>query len=248
MEFTAGRWPLDADRFSIVFIHGSGQCRNFWDAQVTGLSHGVNTVALSLPGHGQGKAKACNQISDYADRVSQFTKSMKIPNPVICGLSIGGAIAQYLMIHEPSLFRAGILINTGARLKVLPAIVETIENNFDQYLKMLIELGVAENNRSKAISEKVLACSNAAPAVTAADFKACDAFDVMGELDKITCPVLVLTAEKDVLTPQKYGKFLADNISFATLTNIADAGHMSPIEKPGPVNAAIMDFLESLTL
>ena len=51
--FIAGRWPLDAEKSTIVFIHGSGSTGRFWLAQVQGLAERVNTVALDLPGHGR---------------------------------------------------------------------------------------------------------------------------------------------------------------------------------------------------
>jgi pimeloyl-ACP methyl ester carboxylesterase len=80
------------------------------------------------------------------------------------------------------------------------------------------------------------------------DFQACDAFDVMGQLDLINVPVLVLTASDDILTPPKYGSYLAGNVKDAYSVNIDDAGHFSPIEKPIEVNNAIHGFLMRLAL
>jgi pimeloyl-ACP methyl ester carboxylesterase len=48
------------------------------------------------------------------------------------------------------------------------------------------------------------------------------------------------------MTPVKYGAFLADHIAKASLVNIEDAGHLSPMEKPQEVSRAIADFVSSL--
>jgi pimeloyl-ACP methyl ester carboxylesterase len=46
-----------------------------------------------------------------------------------------------------------------------------------------------------------------------------------------------------MLTPPKYGSYLAENIKGAKRVDIKDAGHLSLIEKPDHVNKAILEFL-----
>ncbi len=75
---------------------------------------------------------------------------------------------------------------------------------------------------------------------------ACNTFDVMDQLNKINAPVLVLTASDDQLTPIKYGQFLAEHIKNATLSNIEDAGHLSPVERPEEVARTIHDFIATI--
>ena len=36
--FIAGRWPLDQDKSTVVFIHGSGGTGHFWKTQVEDLA------------------------------------------------------------------------------------------------------------------------------------------------------------------------------------------------------------------
>jgi pimeloyl-ACP methyl ester carboxylesterase len=53
----------------------------------------------------------------------------------------------------------------------------------------------------------------------------------------------VVTGEDDLLTPPKFGEFLADKIKGAQRVHILDAGHLLPVEKPDELNRAIIDFL-----
>jgi pimeloyl-ACP methyl ester carboxylesterase len=86
------------------------------------------------------------------------------------------------------------------------------------------------------------------PEVVLGDFRACDVFDIMGQLSLIDVPVLVITASDDILTPPKYGTYLAEHIKGALRVNIEDAGHLSPMTKPIEVNNAIQSFLTRLNL
>ncbi len=247
MAFLAGDWPLDPDRPTLVFIHGSGQQGRFWQAQVEGLSGGANTIAVDLPGHGSSHGDGFRTVSEFTGWVMGFIDAVDAPSPIPCGLSLGGAIVLDLLIHHGDRLKAGILANTGARLKVLPAIIETVEANYDRHLTGLIKFAVAPANQADLdICRKVLACSTAGPRVTANDFRACDEFDVMPQVAAISAPVLVLSAVNDTLTPVKYADWLAANIDGARHITIDGAGHMSPIERPAAFNQAISDFLASL--
>lgn len=247
IAFLAGHWPLDPDRPTLVFIHGSGQEGCFWQAQVDGLTGVANTIAVDLPGHGNSDGEGFRRVSDFARSVMGFMDAVDAPAPIPCGLSLGGAIALHLLIHHGDRLRAGILANTGARLKVLPAIIETIQDNYDRHLTGLIKFAVAQSNQAdEDICRRVLASSTAGPVVTANDFRACDAFDAMPQVATIILPVLVLSAVHDMLTPVKYADWMAANIHGARHATLDGAGHMSPIEQPEAFNEAILRFVESL--
>jgi pimeloyl-ACP methyl ester carboxylesterase len=247
MAFLAGHWPLDPDRPTLVFIHGSGQQGSFWKAQVDGLAGVANTIAVDLPGHGKSDGDGFRTVPDYTRSVMDFIAAVNAPAPIPCGLSLGGAVSLDLLIHHSHRLKAGILANTGARLKVLPVIIETIERNFNAHLKSLVDVVVARvNQANEDVCRKVLACSTAGPVVTANDFRACNAFDVIDQVPHINLPVLVLSAVHDALTPVKYANWLAANINGARHDSIDGAGHMSPIEQPEAFNAAISHFLETV--
>ena len=103
--FIADSWPLDADKPTIVFLHGSGGSSHFWKAQVEGLAERVNTVALDLPGHGRSGNDGKNTIGDYARIAVEFVDALDMPNPIISGLSMGGAIVQQLLLGFADRFK-----------------------------------------------------------------------------------------------------------------------------------------------
>jgi pimeloyl-ACP methyl ester carboxylesterase len=242
--FIAASWPLAKERSTIVFIHGSGGTGHFWKAQVEGLAGRVNTVALDLPGHGRSGKDGKDDVADYARSVVQFIEALEISKAIPCGLSLGGAITQQLLLDYPARFSAGILVGTGARLKVLPAIFETIDNDYPAFVEMIGKFASSQKTGPAVLElfrKEVGVC---APRTVYGDFQACNKFDVMQRLAEISVPVLVVSAEDDKLTPPKYGEFLESGIPNATRTHIMDAGHISPMEKPEQVNRAIIEFLD----
>jgi pimeloyl-ACP methyl ester carboxylesterase len=64
-------------------------------------------------------------------------------------------------------------------------------------------------------------------------------------LPQIKCPTLVLVGEDDVLTPPELSKEIAAGVSGARLVTVKDCGHLSTIEQPEAVNAAMSEWLDS---
>ena len=159
---------------------------------------------------------------------------------------MGGAITLELLIKQRRLFEAGIIINSGASLKILPLILKKIreknkkEVNFEN---LFTELAISEKSDPAKIIPLVAASSNSNTQVTINDIHACNTFNVKKELRDIDVPVLIMTSEDDILTPAKNGHYLAENIKGSKIIHIKNAGHLSPIEQPDEVNSAILNFV-----
>ena len=248
IQFSAGQWPLDPDKATIIFIHGSGNSNRFWKSQVHVLSEYVNTIAIDLPGHGNSAGNGMDSVALYAMAVEEFIDAINAPFPIPCGLSLGGAIALQLLLQHEERYKAGILVNSGARLKVLPAIFETIKNNYKGYTDSFAAAAASAKTDTLLLQDVIADAEKCSPDVVYNDFLACNAFDVMERLKEITVPVLVMSAEDDKLSPAKYGKYLAANISNSYSFHIVDAGHLSPVEKPDEVNKAILEFLRKIAV
>jgi pimeloyl-ACP methyl ester carboxylesterase len=242
--YLAGTWPPDSAKSTIFFIHGAGGSGLFWQAQVEGLAARANTIALDLPGHGRSGGIGCDSIEDYARSVIDFIKALGVSSPVPCGISMGGAVVQQLLLDYPDFVKAGILVNTGAKLKVAPVIFDTLKNDYSGYLSMISKSVASKTTKPeqlKRFQEEAARCN---PGVALGDFYACNRFDVMQRVGSITLPVLVVSAADDQLTPLKYGEFLENNIPKASRIIVDEAGHILPMQKPEEFNRAIIDFLD----
>jgi pimeloyl-ACP methyl ester carboxylesterase len=241
--YLTGGWPLDSEKETLVFIHGAGGHGYFWQAQIEVLLDRVNIVALDLPGHGRSDGSGKDTIAEYAQAVNAFLVAIEAPKPVPCGFSLGGAIAQQLLMDFPQRYPAGILIGTGVRMKVGPIIFETIEKDFTQFVNMLCKMAASRKTNPEKIHFFKEELSKSDPQVVSGDFRACDRFDAESGLASIGMPVLIITAEDDVLTPAKYGDILEEKIQNTKRVHIMDAGHLMVLEKPDQINRAIIGFM-----
>ncbi len=246
--YLTGYWPLDPQKSTLVFIHGAGGSSAFWQEMITGLSVRVNTVAIDLPGRGRSKGPGRQKIEDYASVVADFLTAINISDPILCGLSMGGAIAQQVLLDYPNRLTAAILIGTGARLKVAPAIFESIEADYNKFVEWLGNISISKHTDANVLNPFVEDLLRTRPEITHGDFRACDRFDVTDRLTAIETPVLVVTAEEDKLTPPEFGEFMAKQIKNASRAHIMDAGHIVPFEKLDEINNTIMKFLDQTTL
>lgn len=248
LAFRAAPWPPAGGRPTLVCIHGAGGDHTLWDAQVDGLSAEFNVVAVDLPGHGASGGAALDSVSGYAQALADFLGDLAPPAPVVCGLSLGGAVALELLLAGGLPLAGGVLVGTGARLRVHASIFETLATDFDGFVKGLAGVGASPSTDPRRLAAVAAAARACGPRVTAGDFRACDRFDVMGRLPAIQCPVLVITAADDRLTPPKYGAYLAAHIAGARLVSIPEAGHLLPVERPEAFNGPVRDFLRGLSV
>src|SRR5947209_9794756 len=113
-------------RNPIVFIHGSGGSAANWQFQ-TDYFGPQQAIAIDLPGHGQRSDTLPTEVAvaDYAHAVHDIiTHELQRDHPIIAGHSLGGAIALSMGLEYSQELGGLILVGTGARLRVLPSILE----------------------------------------------------------------------------------------------------------------------------
>jgi pimeloyl-ACP methyl ester carboxylesterase len=233
---------------AIVFVHGSGDSSQVWQPIIDRLPD-RSCVALDLPGHGGRRQSPGPQtimsVADYGAWVEQELVRLGLREVCVAGHSLGGAIALYMALASPSLVRSLALIGTGARLRVAPQLLEAARTDPQEATRMLAELSFAPGHEEQA--ERYLQrADSAAPGVLWRDLAACNDFDLMSDLARITQPAIIITGEQDRLTPPKYALFLLGHLPQATLALIPDAGHYVPIEQPGAVAEALSAWLAAL--
>jgi len=64
-------------------------------------------------------------------------------------------------------------------------------------------------------------------------------------LGSIGCPTLVLVGDSDVATPPDLNKEIAAGIPGAKLVTVPDSGHLTTLEQPEAVNAAMAEWLRA---
>src|SRR5262249_60897529 len=120
----------------------SGGSSQVWKNQLDGLADLGLIMALDLPGHGRSGGSIPKRIDDAAAVVAGFLDALRLPRVVIGGHSMGGAIAQQLALSYPERVAGLILIGTGARLRVLPRLLDLLATNQAEGVDLLMSLAV----------------------------------------------------------------------------------------------------------
>jgi pimeloyl-ACP methyl ester carboxylesterase len=69
--------------------------------------------------------------------------------------------------------------------------------------------------------------------------------DSRPQLASIRCPTLVLVGDGDIATPPELHREIATGIAGARLVIVPHCGHLSTIERPDAVNAALVEWLQT---
>lgn len=225
----------------LVFIHGAGSSSLAFYYQ---LRHFRNSKALDLPGHPD--HQPCNSIDGYVEWVRGFNTARRYKDVVLCGHSMGGAIAMQYALQYPDQVKGLILIGTGARLRVHPDYLnlcqEPGENNADWLEGQKRYFQSVEQDIYQVLLRR---CEEIGPQVELNDLLSCDRFDIMDQVKDIDLPTRVICGSADVMTPVKYSRYLGEHIKGADVDVVPDARHFVQLEKYHQVNSSIEEFMAS---
>ncbi len=222
---------------TLVFIHGAGFTGEVFSKQTAafGGSHAPNLPGHLSPGEPQ-------SVGEFAEFIANYLRERGLQDVVLCGHSLGGAVAIQVALDRAHPLRGLVLLGSGARLRVAPGFLEGFETKFDQTAREVASYFFAEP-AGKQIEWAVGCMQRVGQAQTLRDFRACDAFDALERLGEIRLPVLALTGEADKMTPPKFAHALADRVPKAQARIVHGAGHFVMVERSTETNDAIRTFL-----
>lgn len=245
---TGGR-PFSAALPVVVFVHGSGCDHTVWALQTRYFSHRDKSVlAVDLPGHGRSAGPTLETIDEMADWLACVLDAVDVTEAAIVGHSMGSLIALAFAARHKERARAIALLGTAIPMAVADPLLLAAKANDHVACEMITHWGHSRSGRvgGSQIPGAWMAgaglrlLERSAPDVLFHDLNACNDFAIDSDaIASIDCPALVITADKDVMTPPAAAKELASQIKSARVVTIADCGHMMMAEKPDQVRNAL---------
>ncbi len=230
----------------VIFVHGSGSNHLIWGNQLRAVGAVARAIALDSPGHGRSSGTGHTSVEAYRDVILGVMDTLAFERAIVVGHSLGGAITQTLALSHPDRVAGMGLVGTGARLRVLPNILDGILNDFENTAHF-VTVNCFGTTPDPVLLERSLAEFRACPGkVTHGDYTACNGFDVMHRIAEIRVPTLAICGTADKMTPPKYSEYLVAKIPGARLVLIERAGHYVMLEQPDAVNQALVDFVKTI--
>lgn len=223
----------------IFYIHGSGGDAELWAKQL----EEIGGYAIDLPNHGLSGTAEIRDMDDYAYFVAETIKRIS-GKGIVVGHSLGGAIAQKVFINHRETVLALVLVGTGARLRVLPKVLEGLRAMPLETAKFVAEMAFHRKEFVGQFAELFKARAE----ILLKDLMICNEFDLLEDYKagkiKFSVPTIAIVGENDFLTPVKYSEFFTQ--FGAELRVIKNAGHMVMLENPEEFNTELKKFIKKL--
>ena len=235
----------------VLFSNSLGSDMSLWDGQVAGLTDRFRVLRYDTRGHGGSDAPAGDYVMESLARdVLGLLDHLGLDRVSFCGISMGGAIGQWLGSHAPERFDRLILANTGALFGTpqlwqqrLDAVLEggmtaVVEGVLDRWFTP--DYRAAHPAEAARVRAMLLAVP---PQGYAGCCAALRDTDFRRFLPRVAVPTLVIAGEHDAASPPEKGQELARGIPGARLAML-DAAHLSVLEQPRVFSARLREFLD----
>jgi 3-oxoadipate enol-lactonase len=245
--------PAGPDRPWLVFVNALGTDHRVWDGVIAALGREWNLLAYDMRGHGLSDAgEAPYAMDDHVGDLEALLTHLEIATAVLCGVSVGGMIAQGLAARRPELVVALILCDTGARIgnvdtwnarleavraRGIASVADAVtqrwftedfrksEPAFTGYRNMLVQTSVAGYTGTVAALRDT---------------------DYTEQAKALSLPVLCLVGAEDEVTSPAQTEELAQLFDGARIEVIGGAAHQPHIERPREVAGPIAAFLQEI--
>lgn len=240
-----------ADKPVIVFSNSLGTDFRVWDRLVERFDGRYRMLRYDKRGHGLSQAMpAPYAMDDHVDDLIGLLDHLKLDSVVVCGLSVGGLIAQGLAARQPERMRAMILMDTAAKIGT----ADLWNDRMAAIEKGGIEV-VGDPTMIRWFSDKfraerpeeTLVWRNMMTRTTQDGYLGtCAAIrdvDLTTSTKNIAMPVLGIGGSEDGSTPPDVVRGTIDLIKGGRFELVEGSGHIPCVENPDKVVSLIDGFL-----
>jgi 3-oxoadipate enol-lactonase len=237
----------------IVLIHSLALDRSVWDAVVAILAGEAEILTYDCRGHGRSERRAGRFTAElFARDLAELLDCVGWQDAAVAGCSMGGCVAlAFAGLYPHRARRLGLIDTTawygpGAAASFAARVAAARQDGL---------AGLVEFQRTRWFSDAFRATrpdlvEHASGVFLDNDF-ACYAAscallgdaDLRPHLASLAMPATIVVGEDDPATPVAMARELHAAIAGSTLRVLPAARHLTPIECPGPIAAALLDLL-----
>jgi pimeloyl-ACP methyl ester carboxylesterase len=249
---------LPADQADpLLLIMGLGANATSWEMQIPAFEREHRVIAFDNRGCGRtDKPKSPYTIPQMADDAAFLLDHLGIASAHVFGMSMGGMIAQELVLRHPRRVRALVLGGTMAggpnAVMAGPQLIQQwvstallpLEQAIQNGLRFLYSEEFIERNRERLVA-RAMELAYLQPPLDSLQRQvmAVIQFNTFQRLADIMAPTLIISGTADQVVPPENSRILAERIPGALLVELEGAGHGFLAEKAEETNSTVLAFL-----
>ncbi|MEI7785054.1 MAG: alpha/beta fold hydrolase [Betaproteobacteria bacterium] len=249
--------PAAADAPVIALVHSLGMDHRFWDPVAQGLAGQATVVTVDARGHGRsGRGQAPLSAQGMAEDLLDVLDHLEVSKAVVGGASMGGCVALQFAGSYPQRTQGLALIDTTAWYG------PTAPKDWEDRALHAQAKGLAsmvDFQKTRWFSDGFRATEPHIVQASVETFLANDlqgymgacrmlgAFDGRALLAHIRVPTWVLVGEEDYAAPVAMAQLMHEGIVGSQMQVIQGARHLTPLEVPDRVAAALIDLCLQVT-
>jgi 3-oxoadipate enol-lactonase len=248
------RWPSPGDEAPrLALVHSLALDRSVWDEVVVRLRDEAAILTYDCRGHGRSDRRAGPFTTDlFARDLAALLDHVEWPAATVAGCSMGGCVALAFAGLHPARTLALGLIDTTAWYGPDAA---TKFRERAEAARGTGMSGLADFQAGRWFSDAFRAnrpdvLSRTMAVFLANDFEcyaaSCDLLghaDLRGHLGTIRVPVRIVVGDEDYATPVAMAERLHESIPQSSVTVLAGARHLTPLERPEEIAAQLRQLL-----
>jgi pimeloyl-ACP methyl ester carboxylesterase len=252
--YTGGK-ALDPALPAVVFIHGAQQDHSCWTLQSRWFAHhGHAALAPDLPGHGRSGGAPLASVEAIADWIIALLDGLGVAGTVLVGHSMGSLAALEAAARHAERVAGLVLIGTSVPMPVSEALLDAAANNESKAMAMINDWSHSQRGLLGGNSVPGMWMLGAnrrlmerqQPGVIGNDLRACNAYAngaaAAAAVAAARCPTLIVAGSRDLMTPTRNTKALAEMLPHAKVVTLPGAGHAMMAEQPDAVLDALIGF------
>jgi 3-oxoadipate enol-lactonase len=250
-------WESYGEKEPLLLISGVGGGTWTWEESIEAWSPHFRVIVFD--NIGAGRSSMPNRpytMAEMADHAAAVLDAAEVEQAGVVGLSMGGMIAQELVLRHPHRVRRLVLGCThcggSQRIPPDPNIIRRFIDNkglspeeiFDKNLLLLITPQFLKKGSAvlKRYKKRQLSAPLQPDHALKGQLDAIGGFDVCDRIHNIRIPTLILTAEQDIMVPPENSRLLSKHIPGAVEKSFANAGHLIYLECAQDFHETVIQF------
>ena len=239
----------------LLFLHGLGSDGRSWEYQREYFANDFRVIVVDVRGHGRSaKPPGPYSVPQFAADIFALLDHLQIDRFHLVGLSMGGMIGFQMAVDQPERFKSLTVVNSGPEL-----VPQTWKERWQIVQRRLVLNVMSMEKIGTFIGERLFPEPHQAeykvkfvqqmqendPKAYRAATNALIGWSVRAKLDRIQCPVLVVSGDMDY-TPVANKEAYVRQMPTARLHVIQNSRHATPIDQPEALNTAVRHFLHTV--